>query len=78
MPVQAVAVLKQVEDAQKQTVKVDKNDHQTPVPKRKSSKPERASTLCSTPPTCIKDRASQVEYIRKEFLGEVWNLCYMS
>lgn len=73
MPAQEAAVINQVEDVQKQAVKGDKNDHQTPQPpKRKSSKLERASMLCSTPPTCIKDRASQVEYTRKEFLGEVY------
>ena len=49
----------------------DKNMHQTPPPKKKPGKSERASTLCSTPPSCIKDRDCHVEYTRKEFLGEV-------
>ena len=45
--------------------------HQTPPPKKKVAKAERASTLCATPPTCIKDKDCHVEYTRKEFLGEV-------
>ena len=43
------------------------------TPKKKVTKNERPSVLCSTPPTCIKDRDSNVEYTRKEFLGEVNN-----
>jgi hypothetical protein len=61
-----------MEDAQKRTTTAGgtKNVHQTPPTKKKSTKTERASMLCSTPPTCIKDKDSHVEYTRKEFLGE--------
>lgn len=68
MPVQ----VQKAEDRQKRVVNGDKMAHQTPLPpKKKSTKTERASLLCSTPPTCIKDKDSHVEYTRKEFLGEV-------
>jgi hypothetical protein len=74
MPVQSTVPLRQVEDAHKRGIG-NKNAHQTPPPaKKKSAKPERASMLCSTPPTCIKDKDSHVEYTRKEFLGEVFSL----
>jgi len=49
------------------------NVEQTPPPKKKVTKNERPSVLCSTPPTCIKDRDCHVEYTRKEFLGEVYH-----
>lgn len=71
MPVQTAAMpLKEV-DVKKRTTNVDNKAAQTPPPKKKSTKTERASMLCSTPPTCIKDRDCHVEYTRKEFLGEV-------
>jgi hypothetical protein len=41
------------------------------TPQRKPSKNERGSQLCATPPTCIKDKDCNVEYTRKELLGEV-------
>jgi hypothetical protein len=65
MPVQSNMPLKQVDSRKKSS------NAQTPPPKKKPAKNERASLLCSTPPTCIKDRDSHVEYTRKEFLGEV-------
>jgi hypothetical protein len=71
MPVQSTVPLKQKADVHKQLGKGDKDGHQTPPPKKKPAKNERASMLCSTPPTCIKDKDSHVEYTRKEFLGEV-------
>ena len=68
MPVQP----QKVEDTKKRAANGGRNAHQTPPPaKKKSAKTERASMLCSTPPTCIKDKDSHVEYTRKEFLGEV-------
>jgi hypothetical protein len=68
MPVQ----VQKVEDGQRRVVSGDKMAHLTPPPaKKKATKTERASMLCSTPPTCIKDKDSHVEYTRKEFLGEV-------
>ena len=51
------------------------NGQQTPPPKKKLTRVERPSVLCSTPPTCIKDRDCHVEYTRKEFLGEVILTC---
>jgi len=71
MPVQTVLAPKEVVEVKKRSSNLDKNVHQTPPPKKKPGKSERASTLCSTPPTCIKDKDSHVEYTRKEFLGEV-------
>ena len=73
MPVQStVQPLKDVVDPKKRGLAGD-NHHQTPPPKKKAAnaKNERASMLCNTPPTCIKDKDSHVEYTRKEFLGEV-------
>jgi hypothetical protein len=70
MPVQSnIQPLKDVVDPKKRGLVGD--NHQTPPPKKKAAKNERASMLCSTPPTCIKDKDSHVEYTRKEFLGEV-------
>jgi hypothetical protein len=74
MPVQSTVPLMQVEDAHKRGTTGNKNVHETPPAKKKSAKTERASMLCSTPPTCIKDKDSHVEYTRKEFLGEVFSL----
>lgn len=69
MPVQVnIQPLNEAVDSKKRGIAGD--NHQTP-PKRKSAKNERASMLCSTPPTCIKDKDCHVEYTRKEFLGEV-------
>jgi hypothetical protein len=59
-----------VEDP-KMPVEAKANEKTPSRPKNKGGKTERASLLCSTPPTCIKDRSSHVEYTRKEFLGEV-------
>lgn len=70
MPVQSnIQPLKEVMDPKKRVFAGD--NHRTPPPKKKPVKNERASMLCSTPPTCIKDKDSHVEYTRKEFLGEV-------
>ena len=78
MPVQTTAVPKQVEEAKKTNLKPNVNLPQTQTPppavRKKSAKSERASLLCSTPPTCIKDKDSHVEYTRREFLGEVFLL----
>src|SRR5271155_580841 len=84
MPVQTTALLKQVEDVVKHhnnnnakpNVKLPQQQTQTPPPaaRKKSAKSERASMLCSTPPTCIKDKDCHVEYTRREFLGEVRSL----
>jgi hypothetical protein len=72
MPVQSSAPLREKADVHKQLGnKGDMAGHQTPPPKKKEGKSERASMLCSTPPTCLKDKDSHVEYTRKEFLGEV-------
>lgn len=72
MPVQSSAPLREKVDVRKQLGnKGDMVGHQTPPPKKKEAKSERASMLCSTPPTCLKDKDSHVEYTRKEFLGEV-------
>ena len=70
MPVQTAAAPKQVPAALNGGA--NNEQHQTPFPpKKKSAKSERASMLCSTPPTCIKDKDCHVEYTRSEFLGEV-------
>src|SRR5271155_2673694 len=84
MPVQTTALLKQVEDVVKHhnnnnakpNVKLPQQQTQTPPPaaRKKSAKSERASMLCSTAPTCIKDKDCHVEYTRGEFLGEVGSL----
>ena len=75
MTVKATAsALKTAGDPQKRVVNNDAQ--QTPVTKRKSAKSERSSTLCATPPTCIKDKDCHVEYTRNELLGEAgssWN-----
>lgn len=76
MTVKATAsALKTAADPQKRVVNNDAQ--QTPVTKRKPAKSERASTLCATPPTCIKDKDCHVEYTRNELLGEAdssWNV----
>ena len=84
MPVQTTALIKQVEDVvkphnnnnAKPNIKIPQQQTQTPPPaaRKKTAKSERASLLCSTPPTCIKDKDCHVEYTRREFLGEVNSL----
>lgn len=75
MPVQTTAALpKQAEGVKKPdpkpNVKLPQTQTPPPAARKKSAKSERASMLCSTPPTCIKDKDSHVEYTRREFLGE--------
>jgi len=86
MPVQTTALPKQAEDVKlhnnnhnpKPNVKLPQQQQQTQTPppaaRKKTAKSDRASMLCSTPPTCIKDKDCHVEYTRREFLGEVCSM----